>query len=232
MKKNVSCPIIILFKLLLLGTSAFAADVTKTFVEPVDSWTGKYIGVETGYGWGAADHDANGLEETAISNRVNGGLLGMYGGFNFQFDSNLVLGLDADASWGKLAGGPDSFGTCYCGLTNFVSTDVKWQAAIRGRIGYPIDRAMPYLTGGVTLAKVHADYDYINASGVIDDTKAGWTVGAGLEYVLSDKLMLRAEYRYSDFGKAVEEPFLPNFDDIQSLHFTSQGARIGIAYRF
>lgn len=91
---------------------------------------------------------------------------------------------------------------------------------------------MPYFAGGLTLAKVHADYDYINASGVIDDTKAGWTVGAGLEYAFSDRLMLRAEYRYSDFDNAVEEPFLPKFEDTQSLHFALQDARIGIAYRF
>ncbi|RWI50514.1 MAG: porin family protein [Mesorhizobium sp.] len=231
MKKDFTKSVIMNFPLLLLCTSAFSADLTKEpYIEPVYSWTGKYIGVETGYGRGVAEHDVNGLEETAISNRLNGATLGVYGGFNYQFDSNLVLGIDAGASWGKRAGGPDSFGTCFC--ANLVSTDVEWDVAVRGRIGYPIDRLMPYLAGGVTFGEVHADYDYINASGVINDTRAGWTIGVGLEYAFSDRLILRTEYRYSDFGKVVKQPFLPDFDDKQSLHFTSQDARIGIAFRF
>jgi opacity protein-like surface antigen len=44
------------------------------------------------------------------------------------------------------------------------------------------------------------------SSGILQ-TRAGWTVGGGLEYAVTNNWSVRAEYRYSDFGRYTDFPF-------------------------
>ena len=219
------------------ATPSFAADAV--FADPVVeapvsgyNWSGFYVGAQAGYGWGDADHLLSGTEETA-ENSVDGGLVGGYVGYNYQFSNSFVVGADADLVWSGQEGGPDTVITPL-GVPdspNQVITEVKWTAAIRGRLGYAMDRFLPYIAGGVAFANVEGFYDYISP-GTIDDTLTGWTIGGGVDYGVTDNLILRAEYRYSDFGEVTEQPFLPSFANEQTLELTSHDVRIGIAYKF
>lgn len=58
---------------------------------------------------------------------------------------------------------------------------------------------MIYGTGGVVYGKIkHEPWDsYISAS----DTRVGYTVGAGAEYAITNHVMLKTEYLYTDLGK-------------------------------
>lgn len=61
-------------------------------------------------------------------------------------------------------------------------------------------------------------------------TRIGWTIGAGAEYAVTDRVTLRGEYRFSDYGsERVLDPvdWWTNDTDLK-VH----DIRIGIAYRF
>ena len=69
---------------------------------------------------------------------------------------------------------------------------------MRGRIGYAVDRFMPYVTGGLPFGDVGAN---INGFAATSDTNFGWTVGAGLEGALAPNWTAKIEYLYMDLGR-------------------------------
>src|SRR5690606_28592801 len=110
------------------------------------NWTGGYVGVQGGYAWGDAHQFWVG--DTDYSNPdPDGWFGGLYAGYNHQFVNNVVVGVDVDVAWG----GMDSTETFYDNGVpdpNFQSLlDVNWTAALRGRLGYAVDRWLPYLAG-------------------------------------------------------------------------------------
>lgn len=62
------------------------------------------------------------------------------------------------------------------------------------------------------------------------DYNEGWVAGAGVEYKLSDKLGLKFEALYHDFGSETYEQF-DSGDPMESSH-SVMTARIGYTYRF
>src|ERR1700730_8984987 len=90
------------------ATSAMAADVAlrapARYVAPVSvyNWTGFYLGIEGGGGWGfAQQRDALGFNSGGYN--VSGGLVGGTLGYNWQIN-RLVLGLEADEAWADIRG--------------------------------------------------------------------------------------------------------------------------------
>lgn len=66
-------------------------------------------------------------------------------------------------------------------------------------------------------------------------TQAGWTVGGGVEYAVSDHWSVKAEYLYLDFGSVsgvgVLTPGFAGFFYTNSSHLTANLARFGLNYR-
>ncbi|WP_455475940.1 outer membrane protein [Bartonella sp. B17] len=63
---------------------------------------------------------------------------------------------------------------------------------------------------------------------IFDSTKmmVGYTLGAGVDFAMADNVILRAEYRHSDFGKA---KFAKNLEEV---FYKTNDFRIGLAYKF
>ena len=215
--------------LLALSTSAALSADATTPVQPTNGfvWTGGYVGVQAGHLWGEGHTSvANGLY-TAPD--VTGWLGGIYLGYNRQLGNMLVIGLDADLA----VSNADGFGQAYepsgLPLPPPVAGDIykfNWSGAARLKVGYAVDRVLPYLAGGVALADVHAraiDGPFVNSA--VDKTMIGWTVGAGAEYAFTDTLIGRAEYRYTDFGKVDLSP-------MATAELKTHDVRFGIAYKF
>ena len=76
-------------------------------------------------------------------------------------------------------------------------------ASIRGRLGYAFDRALVYATGGVAFLDLDGKDKTVGVNGV-DYSFTGWTIGAGIDYALTDNLSIGAEYRFTDFGSETE----------------------------
>jgi opacity protein-like surface antigen len=174
-----------------LPAAAMAADLPMqqqapaayTPVASVYDWSGVYLGVHAGYGWGDAEIDVAGLP--GVDSDADGFLGGVQAGYNAQW-GNWVGGVELDASYSGVEG-DDIAG---------LDTELNWVGTARARVGYAFDRLLPYVTGGLALGEVEATNTIAGISE--SNTHIGWTVGAGLEYAVTDNVTVRGEYSYID----------------------------------
>ena len=192
---------------LLAGVSAAsAADLaarpyTKAPVvapTPVVNWTGLFIGVEGGGGWGRDNWFYPGPGTTTnhdISGAVAGGVIG----YNWQAPgSNWVFGVEGNLDWADVKGSalcPNPTLNCSSSIgTLFTAT---------GRVGYAWSSALFYVKGGGAWTQ---DRDRVNsvATGALfsssNNNRSGYTVGVGLEYMFAPSWSAKVEYDYADFG--------------------------------
>lgn len=203
------------------AVAAIVAAVSVSTAQAADesgarNWTGFYIGVTGGYGFGKSDIDAKLLSDSAnpMSQRVSedgkgdldGGMVGGLVGYDQDLGNGLVIGVLGDLSWSGIGGNVD-VDPGFTGVTgsNYdMNSDVSWLGTVRGRIGYAFGDALIYATGGLAFGGVEtslhdADYGHIASD---NNVQLGWTVGGGLNYMATDNVMLGIEYLYVDLGKA------------------------------
>ncbi|MGN6776978.1 outer membrane protein [Rhizobium sp.] len=214
------------------GSTVYAADLAVSTppqapieAAPVFSWTGFYVGVNAGGGFGGSDD---------VGFHSFGNYLGRYGklegsgflgggqiGYNYQFDPNWVVGLEADFQGADIS---DSFRNG----TASASSKIDWYGTVRPRIGYAYDNTLFYGTGG--LAYGHVDYKGALAGVSFDDdkTKTGWTIGAGVEHAFTDHVTAKLEYQYVDFGSSNMGGDALNSKASLDFH----AVRVGLNYKF
>ena len=112
-------------------------------------------------------------------------------GANLQAGA-FVFGVEADASWSNIHGSA----ACPGGLFS-CETSNHWLSTVRGRLGYALDRVMPYVTAGAAFGNIEASVPGIGSAST---TKAGWTVGGGVEWGLSGNLTAKVEYLHVNLG--------------------------------
>jgi outer membrane immunogenic protein len=210
---------------LVVAQSATAADLSVAplykapppAMAPAYNWSGFYLGINGGGGWGHSNWDTS-------SDRIglSGGLVGGTAGYNWQL-GNAVLGIEGDIDWANLKG-TNSSTLCPAGC----STSDTWLSTVRGRAGYAFGGVLPYLTGGLALGDIRAATPgFAGAS----NTSAGWTAGAGIEFGLTGNWSAKAEYLYVDLGRfncGVSCNGLPT--DNVAMH--DNVVRAGVNYRF
>ena len=202
-----------------MALPSFAADMPRPAYKAPSSaepwnWTGFYVGINGGYGFGTSNWTSAG--GTTGDFNVRGALAGGTIGYNLQ-TGLWVWGLegDVDASWIK---GTDA--TICCETKN------DWLATARGRIGYAMDRWMPYITGGAAFG----DVKMTPVGGASEtDTRFGWTGGGGLEYAFMGAWSAKVEYLYVDLGKANCSVATCGANDVT---FKTSIVRGGINYHF
>ncbi len=151
----------------------------------------------------------------SFSGSQDGNFSGMVGGvavgYNYQW-GRLVLGAEADLNASEASSAPVSifsanpFGLLPIEVGSF-TTELDWYGTLRGRLGYDIAGGfMVYGTGGLAYGHVSNSIGYsvgsFSESSSSSGMRTGWTAGAGAEMALfkSDRLRLKAEYLYTDFG--------------------------------
>jgi outer membrane immunogenic protein len=156
---------------------------------PVFDWSGFYVGVHGGYAWGDASINYPGFPSNKFD--ANGWLLGGLVGVNYQVGQT-VFGVEADINWADINGGTTCVPVGACEVSN------SWLGTARARLGYAIDRFMPYVTGGVAFGDVEAN---VPGFGRASDTRVGWTAGVGVEYAFAPNWSWKTEYLFVDLGK-------------------------------
>jgi len=155
------------------------------FVPTVFDWTGFYVGVNGGGGWGRSRSDLSGRIDTS------GGVAGGTAGYNAQFGS-WVLGVEGDVDWSNIGGSTSALACVSCSIQN------NWLGTARGRVGYAFGNFLPYVTGGLAVGDVNATVPGFAGQ---TNTQVGWTAGAGAEYALSRNWSAKLEYLHVDLGR-------------------------------
>jgi len=207
---------------LALGvTAASAADIVRPrplpakapiYVEPPFSWTGFYVGINGGYGWGRS----NFADPFPTGNfHTSGGLVGGTLGYNLQMNS-IVFGLEGDMDWSRMHGNAACAGAI-CDTRN------RWLSTARVRVGYAMGRFMPYVTGGAAFGDIRTS---ISGVGTTSESKTGWTAGGGIEYAFAGPWSAKLEYLHVDLGRGA--PVVPG----ANAKFSTDIVRAGLNYRF
>lgn len=208
-------------------------------------WSGFYAGVSAGHDWSRNGNDyaldASGVSYTSsYRQRLEGFLGGVYAGYNHDFGNGFVAGVDADLNIADSSGGPDTFSVYRANASDYLNATLKskqsWSGALRGRIGYAYGRYLPYVAAGVAVAGYEHEASFANGwlatardpvSG--SKTHTGFTIGTGIEHAVTDKAIVRAEYRYSDYGSA---DFSAAGLDRKVTIDSSHDLRFGLSYKF
>lgn len=214
----------------LASTSAFAADAVieeppapVAVIEevPIFSWTGGYLGIQGGGLW--SNSSVNGPDTGIFDDTFNGGLLGAYAGYNWQFGA-WVLGVEGDIN------GVWNDETVTINTARFGNRDVdigsSYLASIRARAGYAFDRTLIFATGGVAFTQFSAEAGAWDEDALdTDKSLTGWTIGLGAEYAFTNNWIGRLEYRFYDFSESV-------FDDFGDVGLDTNTLTVGVAYKF
>ncbi len=129
------------------------------------NWSGLYFGANGGYG------------EASNDSSISGGFGGGQIGYNIQ-RGNIVAGLETDIQGSSISG------------SNTATLD--YFGTVRGRVGYAIDKALVYGTGGFAYG------DFNKGVGSVD----GWVAGGGVEYKFNPSWSAKAEYQYLGLTKS------------------------------
>ncbi|WP_455474306.1 outer membrane protein [Bartonella sp. B30(2025)] len=162
-------------------------------------------------------------------------------------DEHLVSNFKQEFKKAKINGDMDGVIVENAKASDDLTFRTKWSGATRVRLGYTVaDRMMPYIAGGISYAQIRG-FDTVTVtkeeakgvqatrsndktiSGVLYDTKktmVGYALGAGVDFAIIDNVILRAEYRYSDFGKVK----LSN--ESYEAAYKTNDFRVGVAYKF
>ncbi|ODT08382.1 MAG: hypothetical protein ABS35_44365 [Kaistia sp. SCN 65-12] len=228
---------------LALGVAgAQAADLTyepAPVAAPVAfNWTGFYIGVHGGVGGG--DIDTYFADEVGpyvdYSDNAFGAFGGAQIGYNWQFSPNWVAGVEADIAY---SGIESNFDWNYVdGSAYNINTNIDWFGTLRGRIGYAWDNLLVYGTGGAAYGDVEVSTNYSDPEDAygssFSDTRWGWTIGAGVEYGITQNITLKTEYLYVDLGSIHQDGFnaAEDLDGRFDTDVAFHTLKVGLNYKF
>jgi outer membrane immunogenic protein len=238
------------------------------FVPPPFTWTGFYIGLNAGgiissgsrnatLVYPAADAFLNSYFPGGIGNGQSGFIGGGQAGYNWQTGA-FVLGVVTDFDGTTLGKNFNYTSAPFAGVGPFFNGDtlnvnakasLDWLGTTRGKVGFvvtPDNRLQIYGTGGVAYgggSSHFSVYDsYYNAywSGNPNSTRVGWTVGAGVEYAITNNITIGAEYLYVDLGdthitanpNSIAASALPNVYATAKIDYNASIFRALVNYKF
>jgi outer membrane immunogenic protein len=246
-------------------------------IAPVYSWTGWYVGINAGAGINdtSLNYDPTGCyllgcgvgglpaqaSRTYATKLNNVGFIGGgQAGYNFQFSSSVVAGLEADINYNGLKNTDSVIAALptppyFVGSTwvHSIATGLEWFGTVRGRLGFlATPNLLLYGTGGFAYGQVtsttNATFPPPNASdnynGSLSTNRVGWTAGAGGEYLFGN-WSVKAEYLYVDLGSvnysqtcttvaciAVANQFATPVTFTTTVATREHVARVGLNYHF
>ncbi len=192
-------------------------------IPPVYDWTGFYVGINAGASWGRTqwESDPDGTQGTVTGST---GLFGGTIGYNSQNIGAFVLGEEFDFNYR-----PYSFTIPPASCAPNCEVTSQWFSTARLRFGYSVDRFMPYVTGGLSMANFVVDI-VGQPFGTHEDVTFNWTAGAGVEYVVSGPFSAKLEYLYVNHTRTACT--LPCGGGPINTGLSENVFRAGLNYRF
>ena len=181
---------------------------------PVYNWTGIYLGINGGYGFGQQTPGSLfGDSFSAFNYNGNGWMGGITAGAQLQ-SGHTVIGLEADIDWANITGsgtGPVAFNGAPIG-TATVSSSLSSISTARARVGYALDNWLFYATGGLAVtnekSSLTGPVGFVCGTGAFNsppcgslaDLHLGLAAGAGVEYGITQNLSAKAEWIWVGAG--------------------------------
>ena len=190
---------------------------------------------------------------------MNGWVGGAQAGYNWQ-NQRWVWGFEGDIQGtGQKGSTAFSCAGTICNLGNTaiqvpalaisnlsLNQKLEWFSTIRARAGYTFaPTVLGYVTGGLAIGEVKSDGVLTGFTSLAaptssvfsnSETRAGWTVGAGVEASLGGNWTGKVEYLYLDLGKYSNTALLlTNFIPLRAnmeSRITDNILRVGVNYRF
>lgn len=244
----------------LLASHAQAADLPARMpvkaapasVAVMPAWSGFYLGLFAGYGWGRATATApfdssSGFFYNFLGASYRFDADGFFGGgtvgYNIQSGA-LVYGLEGEVGYLGLKGSalePNDLPATTDTVTRFKS---DLYGAIYGRLGIAAGNALFYGKGGVAFLNAKASTidpcagtpgcgtTTLTMTG--DKVMVGWSAGGGVEWLFGSGWSAKLEYAYFDFGKIdVAGPSSVGGEFYrQTVDVTAHTAKLGLNYRW
>ncbi|MET3612062.1 outer membrane immunogenic protein [Rhizobium aquaticum] len=227
------------FVALLACQPAIAGDATPSSSA---NWSGIFVGGSLGGAWNPTSYvhtETAGVGGPATNNErfsTNGSsfLGGLHIGAQQQIDA-FVIGAEGGYDFFNAR---DSRQTNLNGIPRIRETRLNGMWYIAGRLGYAVDRALPY----VKLGYANSELNYTNtriADGVVvgqsSSRVGGFLVGAGLDFALTDNWVVGGEYNFAKFDVGSQQQMragvpVSAFNGSNNVQFHSVTARL--SYKF
>lgn len=192
------------------------------------NWTGFYGGVAGGGGVAVNNvSTAFGGASTSITGAGQGLLGSVFAGADYQFAPQGLVGLMGDFTWAGL----QSTASLSAGGGNAtIAAQANRAWSVMARVGYlPTPSTLLYAAGGYAGQNITSTATAFaggaSAFASQDNTFHGWTVGPGVETVVTGGWTTRLEYRYSQFQ---QQQILSGVGIQPETHTV----RAGLAYKF
>jgi len=223
---------------------------------PCPTWTGFEVGGSGAYVYGNIDthldlsgtweqfHDAE-VQLQNFGNRslsTSGGEIGGLIAYNYQFAGNWVIGAEFDGGYMFLRDSKAGsiFADDFDEFNVRASVKTHYLLTLGGKIGYAFCHWLPYVTGGVAWGDIDfqgrlVEPDERTWVGSSDNTRTGWFVGGGLEYMLTNHWRLRTQYQYVDLGDTGftrQDNFGEGFITHRSVDVREHVVQVAIIYGF
>ena len=146
-----------------------------------------------------------------------GALLGLQAGANFVMGNGLLLGAEVSGTWAAISG-DTSFSVLddgQFGPPGITGVDVDVNNKLNGiglaqvKLGWANDTFAVYGMGGFALGQFTRTVDVesrnffapfqIDGNSDYEDTLSGWTLGAGLDYMVTEGVSVGVSYNYVKF---------------------------------
>jgi outer membrane immunogenic protein len=168
-------------------------------------------------------------------------------GYNWVMSSGFMVGIETDIDiYDISAQGSNTFQSPVLinppvTYTLSQNMDTDWLWTLRPRIGYAFDKFLIFASGGLALTttKYHVDYTDTRTPATAihaykEDSKTGYSLGAGAAYAISSHISLKGEYLFEDYGHSgssasSSDGYLTVTGD---LHAKSHLFRAGLDFRF
>jgi len=185
-----------------------------------------------GVGAGALIAGYGATSNSAIPTSNGGFIGGGQAGYNFQFYNAFVVGLEADIQ--GIAGSSSSGNAVTAApstspiedpstavRSSTASKRLDYLGTVRGRLGYLFTPTLlVYATGGLAYGGANLSASYfatdvgafspfavpVFGGSSYSDTRVGWTVGGGLEWMFMPNWSAKLEYLYYDLGTMTNSP--------------------------
>ena len=198
-----------------LAFAGMAATLAATQASAAEPFNGPYVGAEAGWQQDKLRATLRSTEgTTTASDKADGFAYGGQIGYDFKLADKFVLGAEA-------------FATGDSGKIRFdeLTADGGRALGLAARAGVLAGpRTLIYAKGGWENGRFTFDDGVDRASANRD----GWTLGGGVEQMLTENVSARVEYRHTKFNSFTVD----GIDDGASARFNRNRIMAGVNYRF